>query len=232
MSCRINEGMSKNVQQKSIDWDDTIKKEARGKNDEDLGEVNGIGRTYVMTQKGMFDKEKFYIPKYLVEGYDGNIVRFKVTEEEARNSFLRDTEPTSDEYSRYKTANTPTDIETRIPVIEERLDIAKRQYAQEATITKEPVTETKTVEVPLTHEEVTVERRSPSGRATTETPVESATKVRVPLKHEEVEVTKKPYVKEEVVVKKKPVTEKRQVSEQVRGERVKTSTGVQEEEQD
>lgn len=224
--------MSKNVQQKSIDWDDTIKKEARGKNDEDLGEVNGIGRTYVMTQKGMFDKEKFYIPKYLVEGYDGNIVRFKVTEEEARNSFLRDTEPTSDEYSRYKTANTLTDIETRIPIIEERLDIAKRQYAQEATITKEPVTETKTVEVPLTHEEVTVERRSPSGRVTTETPVESATKVRVPLKHEEVEVTKKPYVKEEVVVKKKPVTEKRQVSEQVRGERVKTSTGVQEEEQD
>jgi uncharacterized protein (TIGR02271 family) len=224
--------MSKNVQQKSIDWDDTIKKEARGTNDEDLGEVNGIGRTYVMTQKGMFDKEKFYIPKYLVEGYDGNIVQFKVTEEEARNSFLRDTEPTSDEYLRYKTANTPTDIETRIPVIEERLDIAKRQYAQEATITKEPVTETKTVEVPLTHEEVTVERRSPSGRATTETPVESATKVKVPLKHEEVEVTKKPYVKEEVVVKKKPVTEKRQVSEQVRGERVKTSTGVQEEEQD
>jgi uncharacterized protein (TIGR02271 family) len=55
---------------------------------------------------------------------------------------------------------------------------------------------------------------------------------KVLLKHEEVEVTKKPYVKEEVVVKKKPVTEKRQVSEQVRGERVKTSTGVQEEEQD
>lgn len=224
--------MSTNIQQKSIDWDDTIKKEARGKNDEDLGEVNGIGQTYVMTQKGMFDKEKFYIPKYLVEGYDGNIVRFKVTEEEARNSFLKDKEPRSDEYSRYKTSDTPTDIETRIPVIEERLDIAKRQYTQEATITKEPVTETKTVEVPLTHEEVTVERRSPSKQATTETPVESATKVKVPLKHEEVEVTKKPYVKEEVAVKKRPVTEKRQVSEQVRGERVKTSTEVQEEEQD
>ena len=221
--------MSSNIQQKSIDWDDTIKKEARGKNDEDLGEVNGIGDTYVMTQRGMFGKEKFYIPKYLVEGYDGNVVRFKLTEEEAKRSFVKDAEPTSNEYSKYKTSDTPTDIETRIPVIEERLDVGKREYTQEATITKEPVTETKRVEVPLTHEEVSVERRSPSEQTTTETPVESKTEVKIPLKREEAEVTKKPYVKEEVAVRKKGVTEKQTVSEQVRGERVKTSTEVQEE---
>src|SRR5918995_549262 len=201
------EVMSSNIQQKSIDWDDTIKKEARGKNDEDLGEVNGIGDTYVMTQRGMFGKEKFYIPKYLV----------------------KDAEPTSDEYAKYRTSDTPADIETRIPVIEERLDVGKREYTREATITKEPVTETKRVEVPLTHEEVSVERRSPSEQATTETPVESKTEVKIPLKREEAEVTKKPYVKEEVAVRKKGVTEKQMVSEQVRGERVKTSTEVQEE---
>jgi stress response protein YsnF len=39
-----------------------------------------------------------------------------------------------------------------------------------------------------------------------------------------VKVTKQPYVKEEVSVKKKPVTETRQVSEEVRSERVNAST--------
>jgi stress response protein YsnF len=40
------------------------------------------------------------------------------------------------------------------------------------------------------------------------------------LKREEVQVTKQPYVKEEVSVKKKPVTETRIVSEQVTSEKV------------
>ena len=38
-----------------------------------------------------------------------------------------------------------------------------------------------------------------------------------------IDVTKQPYVKEEVSVKKKPVTETRQVSEKVRGEKVRVS---------
>jgi uncharacterized protein (TIGR02271 family) len=208
----------------TINWDEVVKKEARGKNDEDLGEVQEIGDTYVLVQKGLISKEKFYIPKYLAEGYDGNALWFKVSEEEAKNSFVKDSAPTADEYSGYKTSDVPSDIETKIPVIEERLNVQKRESSREATITKEPVTEKKTAEVPVTHEEVTIERR-PAGEAATATegPVQSREEVKVPLKKEEVDVTKQPYVKEEVSVKKKPVTETRQVSEEVKSERVNVS---------
>jgi stress response protein YsnF len=194
----------------TINWDEVVKKEARGKNDEDLGEVQEIGDTYVLVQKGLISKEKFYIPKYLVEGYDGNTLWFKVSEEEAKNSFLKDSAPTADEYSRYKTSDVPSDIETKIPVIEERLNVQKRESSREATITKEPVT--------------AIERR-PAGETTTATegPVQSSEEVKVPLKKEEVDVIKQPYVKEEVSVKKKPVTETRRVSEEVRSERVNVS---------
>lgn len=51
-------------------------------------------------------------------------------------------------------------------------------------------------------------------------PVTSKEEVKVPLKEEHVKVTKEPYVKEEVSVKKKPVTETRQVTDEVRSERV------------
>ena len=79
---------------KSIDWFELglSRKEARGLN-YDLDEVQEVGQTYVVTQKGTIKKEKFYIPKYLAEGYDGDVLRFKLTEAEAKNKFVRDSPP-------------------------------------------------------------------------------------------------------------------------------------------
>ena len=71
----------------------------------------------------------------------------------------------ADEYSSssYKEeedkSNVLRETDTRVPLIEERLNVSKQESAQEATITKKPVTETKTVDVPVMHEEVTIERR-------------------------------------------------------------------------
>ena len=215
----------------NIDWDDVIKKEARGSDDEDLGEVQETGQDYVLVQKGMINKEKFYIPKNMVESYDGNVLRFNITKEEVKNRYMRDSPPIADEYSSSYTRDEDkpnlsreTDTETRIPLVEERLNVSKEESTEEATVTKEPITETKTVEVPVTHEEVTIEKRPPRDRKYTsisaESPVESKTEIKIPLKKEEVQVTKQPYVKEEVVVNKKPVTKTQQVDEQVRTEKI------------
>jgi uncharacterized protein (TIGR02271 family) len=228
----------------SIDWNDVTKKEARGSNDEDLGEVQEVGQNYVLVQRGMLNKKKFYIPRDLAESYDGTVLRFKISEEDAENRFLRDSppSPSSSSEARKETPMPKRDKtvggaeeETTVPLTEEKLDVSKRESAQEATVTKEPVKETKTVEVPVTHEEISVERRPASGdttRTATERPVQSRTETKVPLKKEEVEVTKQPYVKEEVAVKKKPVTETRTVSDEITSEKVKVkgAGGAEEEE--
>ena len=211
---------------KSIDWIDVLKKEARGVSEDiDLGEVQEVENNYVVTQKGLLNKQKYYIPKYLAEGYDGDTLYFNVTEAQF-GEFARDFPPTYDEYSqKYKTADMAADIETRIPVIEERLEVKKRVNTEEATIVKEPMTETKTVEVPVTHEELRVERRPASREATPEDRIaQTRTEIKVPLTHEEVQVEKKPYVKEEVVIKKEPVTETETVSDTITSERVDTDT--------
>jgi uncharacterized protein (TIGR02271 family) len=57
----------------------------------------------------------------------------------------------------------------------------------------------------------------------------SKTDTKVQLSKEDVQVTKEPYVKEEVVVKKKPVTETRTVSDTVTSEKVDVSGSKQEE---
>ena len=73
----------------NINWDEIIKKEARGIEDYDLGEVHEIQADTVVTKKGVLDKDKFYLPKKLVEAYDGHKLRFRVTKEEAQ-TFRRD----------------------------------------------------------------------------------------------------------------------------------------------
>lgn len=194
-----------------IPWDDIVKKEARGIDDVDLGEVQEVNSDYVVTQMGILDKEWFHIPRNLVTSYDGNKLIFRVTKEEAETSYLRNERPAE--------AVEEDESETHIPVIEERLEPTTKVVVEQATIVKEPIKETKTVQVPLTHEELVIERKTVEDyRLTDEKPVESRTEIKIPLKREEVEATKQSYVKEEIILKKKQVTETRSLTEELASE--------------
>lgn len=156
----------------------------------------------------------------MAESYDGDILRFRVSEEELLSKYPEGAEVSESTTEQTKTTKNagPTE-ETTIPLTGEKLDVSKNVHEEEATITKEPVTETKTIEVSVTHEEVSIERRSPTGgdgQVASEGPATSAEEISIPLMREEVEVSKTPYVKEEVAVKKKPVTE----TEEVTSERI------------
>ena len=217
-------------------WKETIKKEARGIDDADFGEIQSVDPEYVKTQKGIIDKEFFSFPVNLVQDYDGNRVLFKVTEEEARNSYMlsqnvddRDDFSDSEIETEISTTNdydslSNTKEKEVIPLMSEKLDVNKKEFVDETVITKKPVKETKTVEVQLIREEIeSIERRPPSGVSEAQNPIESPEEIKIPLKREEPEVTKKPYVKEEVVVKKKIVTDKKEITEDVTSEELDTS---------
>ena len=116
-----------------------------------------------------------------------------------------------------------------IPLMSEELVVTKKEVIDEVTITKEPTKETKTEQVQLMHEEINIERRPVNNltdSANTSTtkedipPIESKTEIKIPLKREEIEVTKKPYVKEEIVIKRKPVSETRRISEEIITEQI------------
>ena len=232
-----------------IPWNKIIKKEARGIDNADFGEIQSVDPDHVITQKGIIDKEIFFFPTNLVQGDDGDRVWFKVTEEEARNSYMQsqnvnfldqgdsrsnniETETTYDK----SLSNTKTEEEI-IPLMAEKLDIAKTEVEDEVIITKEPVKDTKTEQIPVMHEELTIEIRPVSNNQSSLLssnnynhtsheeneilkPVENKTNIRIPLKREEVEVSRIPYVKEEIVVKKKTVPETRTFTEEIMTEKV------------
>ncbi len=65
-------------------WDEVIDKKARGIDDYDLGEVQEVQGNVVVTQKGILDKDDFYLTKRLVDRFDGHCLWFNLTEAEAQ----------------------------------------------------------------------------------------------------------------------------------------------------
>ena len=94
-------------------------------------------------------------------------------------------------------------INSEDPFVEERPTPQKKKVIEVATIVKEPVRETKQMDVSLTHEELALERKPVTElRPTDENPVETRTQIKIPLKREEIESTKQSYVTEEVTSEK------------------------------
>jgi len=108
---------------------------------------------------------------------------------------------------------------------EEQLDVDKqRVQTGEVEVKKEVFDEEETVNVPVQHEEVYVERRAvDKTEADTTTPIGDDETIRVPIVEEKVEVTKKPVVTEELVIGKKQFTENQQVTENVKREEAKVT---------
>ncbi len=112
-----------------------------------------------------------------------------------------------------------------IEVKEERLHAKKRPVETGAVkVRKEVHTENKTIDVPVEHEEVVIERTAGHGRTAKRgiaNDMHDGEEIRIPVSEERVTVTKEPVVVEEVKVGKRTIRENKQVSGQVRKEKVK-----------
>ena len=107
----------------------------------------------------------------------------------------------------------------RLELREEELDVDKRQVqAGEVRVRKEVVTEQRNIEVPVTREEVVIERHPVTGREVSDDALDEDEEIRIPVMEEEVDVQKRAKVREEVSVGKRRVEETRNVSDTVRRE--------------
>jgi uncharacterized protein (TIGR02271 family) len=107
----------------------------------------------------------------------------------------------------------------RIELREEELTAQKeRVEAGEVRLRKEVIEEEKTIEVPVSHEEVIVEKHSVHGRRPADGEIGDSEEIRVPLTEEEVRVEKTPVVREEINLRKRQVQDTERVSESVKRE--------------
>ncbi|MBA2682058.1 MAG: YsnF/AvaK domain-containing protein [Ktedonobacteraceae bacterium] len=113
-----------------------------------------------------------------------------------------------------------TDEARRLRLREEQLNVSKeRVQSGEVGIHKDVISEEKTINVPVTHEEAFIERRPVTDASITDdTPIGEGETIRVPLSEEQVNVNKSTVVTGEVEIGKRAVTENQRVSDTVRRE--------------
>ncbi len=122
-----------------------------------------------------------------------------------------------------KTRTAPIQGERRIELVGEILRVHKERVPRgEARLRKEVVTETQHVEVPVTREELVIERAPVERREASGQVGAGEKEIRVPLSEEQVRVEKKPVVTEEVRVGKKQVQSTKRVDDDVRHEELRT----------
>jgi hypothetical protein len=78
-------------------WEKIIDKKVKSSDRKDLGNVESISTDYIEVKEGMVSKKHYYIPKYYIQGFDGDNLYASVTKDEVKNRFERDSPPSPSE---------------------------------------------------------------------------------------------------------------------------------------
>jgi uncharacterized protein (TIGR02271 family) len=122
-------------------------------------------------------------------------------------------------------AKTTADADQDIQLRAERLVINKQRIQHgEARVRKEIVTEMKSIDVPVSHEELVIERHAISDDVTTSNAPIADQTIRIPLTEEKVNVSKETFVIEEVEVGRRRVEDVQHISDIVRHEELRVES--------
>src|ERR671918_1419575 len=100
-----------------ISWDESADKKVKSSDDKDLGKVQNVTKDYIQTKEGAVLKKSYFIPKYYVQGYDGNSIWVSLRKDEVKERFERE--------------NPPEDIsEFETPDYMQRRESIKKQYPE------------------------------------------------------------------------------------------------------
>jgi hypothetical protein len=125
-------------------WNMLKGKKAKTNDGKDVGEIKEISQNFLRIEKGTISKDKFWIPKYVADAYDGKTLWLLVSEEHLLQRYLYGEEPPAEQYTKdfetFKTsphgqkAPSRTDYDKSVRVIDER--------PTSGTITQQEDTET------------------------------------------------------------------------------------------
>ncbi|HYY50099.1 MAG TPA: DUF2171 domain-containing protein [Nitrososphaeraceae archaeon] len=105
-----------------ISWDKAIDKKVKSSDNKDLGKVQSVTKEYLQTKEGTLSKNYYFIPKYYMQGYDGDHLWVSLTKDEIKQKFEKEKAPDPSEfdipeYSQRRTnvINQYPDFESNIP---------------------------------------------------------------------------------------------------------------------
>jgi hypothetical protein len=77
-----------------LSWDEAEDKKVNSSEGEEIGKVKSVGKEYIEVEDGLIGKKTYFIPKYFVQGYDGNFIWISLIKEDVKERFEREEPPT------------------------------------------------------------------------------------------------------------------------------------------
>jgi hypothetical protein len=81
-----------------IEWIDLINESVHSYDDVDIGDIDAVSRDFIVVKRGFVNVHYYYIPISKVEGWDGHVLWLKITEDEVKRNYERDTLPDPSRY--------------------------------------------------------------------------------------------------------------------------------------
>jgi uncharacterized protein (TIGR02271 family) len=191
----------------------------RSSDGQSLGKVVSCGADSFIVEKGFFFPKDYTARYEQVADIREGEVFLSISGDELKKGFAAETGAAATDAARGPMAAGASG-EARIPLVEEELIAEKRaRKAGEVGVRKEVTTEQETISVPVTKEQVRVERVPASREAAPGEAAFTEESVTVPIYEEEVEVRKRPVVREEIRVSKSAEEEQLYAEEETRKEK-------------
>ena len=83
----------------TILWEQLKGKKVKTNDGKDLGEIKEVSENYVRLEKGIVNKDKYWVPKYVADAYDGKVLWLLVSSDDIAKGYSYTTSPAKEQYA-------------------------------------------------------------------------------------------------------------------------------------
>lgn len=119
-------------------WEQLKGKKVKTNDGKDVGEIKQVVQNYIHVEKGMMNKDKAWIPKYVADAYDGDVLWLMISSDDLAKGYSYTTEPSSQQYIHDFEAFKATPYGQRavqLPDLEQNIRLTDQRKATTSTST-------------------------------------------------------------------------------------------------
>ena len=80
-------------------WEQLKGKKVKANDGHGVGEIKEIAQNYIRLEKGIVNKDKSWVPKYLVDAYDGKVLWLVISNDDLARGYSYTTEPNAEQHT-------------------------------------------------------------------------------------------------------------------------------------
>ena len=74
----------------ALKWVDLLNESVHTSDDQDIGDIEAVNLQFVVVKRGFVNVHRYFIPADKIEGWDGNVLWLKITEDDVKRKYQND----------------------------------------------------------------------------------------------------------------------------------------------